>query len=340
MNDMFEKRDCSPQDQLIDRSNRHLNYLRVSITDHCNLNCTYCLPFSRHPRQSHHDILRYEEILHLIRIFRDLGISKIRITGGEPLVRKGIFPFLSRLHEISGIDDLSMTTNGMLLQDHLVKIKSAGIKRLNISLDSLNPKNFHRITGHDVFQKVWEGILAAEKMGFHPIKINVVAIRGMNDHELTDMARLSLSHPFHIRFIEYMPIGDSALQLEKPLFTPEIQERISSLGALYPVERGKMDGPARRFRFKNAKGEIGFISPISRHFCQTCNRLRLTANGFLRTCLLSDHQTDLKTPLRSGFSDQQMAHVILDAISRKPTSHDLNSKQAAQVASSMSAIGG
>ncbi|RPJ81201.1 MAG: radical SAM protein, partial [Deltaproteobacteria bacterium] len=142
MNDTFEKRNCSPQDRLIDRSNRLLNYLRVSITDRCNLNCTYCLPFSRHSRQSHDDILRYEEILHLIRIFRDLGISKIRITGGEPLVRKGLFPFLSRLHEISGIDDLSMTTNGMLLQDHLVKIRSAGIRRLNISLDSLNPENY------------------------------------------------------------------------------------------------------------------------------------------------------------------------------------------------------
>jgi GTP 3',8-cyclase len=340
MNDIFEKQDCSPQDRLIDRSNRHLNYLRVSITDRCNLNCKYCLPFSRQPRQSHHDILRYEELLHLIRIFRDLGISKLRITGGEPLVRKGIFPFLSRLHEISGIDDLAMTTNGLLLQDYLVKIKSAGIRRLNISLDSLNPENYHRITGHDVFQKVWEGILAAEKLDFHPIKINVVALRGMNDHELTDMAKLSLSHPFHIRFIEYMPIGDSALHLKKPLFFPEIQERIASLGELYPIQREKMDGPARRFRFKNAKGEIGFISPISHHFCRTCNRLRLTASGFLRTCLLSDHQTDLKTPLRSGFSDKQIADVILNAICRKPTSHDLNSKQAAHVDSSMSAIGG
>ncbi len=336
----MKKGDDSPPDRLVDRNNRHLDYLRVSITDHCNLNCTYCLPFSRQSKQSHRDILRYEELLHLIRIFRDLGISKIRITGGEPLVRKDIIPFLSQLHEIRGIDDLAMTTNGLLLQDHLVKIKSAGIRRLNISLDSLNPGNYHRITGHDVFQNVWEGILAAEKLGFHPIKINVVALRGVNDYELTDMARLSLSHPFHIRFIEYMPIGDSALQLEKPLFTPEIQERISSLGELYPVERGKMDGPARRFRFKNAKGEIGFISPISHHFCRTCNRLRLTASGFLRTCLLSDHQTDLKTPLRAGFSDQQIADVILDAILRKPTSHDLNSKQAAQVASSMSAIGG
>ncbi|MBA4369790.1 MAG: GTP 3',8-cyclase MoaA [Desulfobacterium sp.] len=340
MNGVHEKGNDSPPDRLVDRSDRHLDYLRVSITDHCNLNCTYCLPFSSQFKQSHRDILRYEEILHLIQIFSDLGISKIRITGGEPLVRKEIFPFLTRLHEIRGIDDLAMTTNGLLLQDHLVKIKSAGIRRLNISLDSLNPENYHRITGHDVFQKVWEGILAAEKLGFHPIKINVVALRGINDHELTDMAKLSFSHPFHIRFIEYMPIGDSAMQPENPLFTKEIQERIASLGELYPIQREKMDGPARRFRFKNAIGEIGFISPISHHFCQTCNRLRLTASGFLRTCLLSDHQTDLKTPLRSGFSDQQIAHVILNAIRLKPTSHDLNSKQAAQIASPMSAIGG
>jgi cyclic pyranopterin phosphate synthase len=340
MFDSHEKKQDILPDQLIDQYKRHLNYLRVSITDRCNLNCTYCLPFSKLPKQSHHEILRYEEILHLIRIFGKLGISKIRITGGEPLVRKGILPFISQVNNIQGIDELAMTTNGLLLLDNLSKIKASGIKRLNISLDTLHPENYHKITGHDVFNMVWKGILEAEKMGFDPIKINVVALRGINDHELTDMAKLSFSHQFHIRFIEYMPIGDSALQLDKPLFTQEIKERISSLGELVPIQREKIDGPARRFQFKNAKGEIGFISPMSHHFCHMCNRLRLTANGFLRTCLLSEHQTDLKTPLRAGFSDQQISNLILDAIRQKPVSHHLDTKQSTLLSSRMSSIGG
>jgi len=340
MNDLHEKRQTILPDQLIDPSNRHLNYLRVSITDRCNLNCTYCLPFSRQTKQSHHEILRYEEILRLIRIFSSLGISKIRVTGGEPLVRKGVFRFLSQINKIKGIDELTMTTNGLLLFDNLSKVKAAGIKRLNISLDSLHPDNFHNITGHDGFHRVWRGILAAEKMGFHPIKINVVALRGVNDHELADMAKLSLSHGFHIRFIEYMPIGDSALELAKPLFTQEIKKQITYLGELFPVQRRKMDGPARRFQFKNAKGEIGFISPMSHHFCHMCNRLRLTASGFLRTCLLSEHQTDLKTPLRSGFSDQQISNLIIDAIRLKPASHHLTNKHPDLLSSRMSSIGG
>ncbi|RJP75465.1 MAG: GTP 3',8-cyclase MoaA [Desulfobacteraceae bacterium] len=339
MNDFSEKGDSTPG-TLIDPSNRILDYLRVSITDRCNLNCTYCLPLSGQTKQDHHHILRYEEILRLIRIFRDLGISKIRITGGEPLIRKGVLPFIAKLHQIKGIKDLAMTTNGLLLLNHLDEIRSAGIRRLNISLDSLNPETYRRITGHDVFQTVWEGILAAEKMGFHPIKINVVALRGINDHELTEMAKLSLAHPFHIRFIEYMPIGDSALHSENPLFAQEIQEQIESLGKLYPVDREKTDGPARRFRFQQAKGEIGFISPISRHFCNTCNRLRLTADGSLRTCLLSDLQTDLKTPLRSGFSDRQITGLIREAIRLKPTSHNLNTGHPAVISGRMSSIGG
>jgi len=328
------------QSGLLDSHNRHINYLRISITDRCNLNCTYCVPKSQLPKLTHHEILSYEEILRLIRIFRDLGISKIRVTGGEPLVRKGVFPFLKQINKIQGIEDLALTTNGLFLHDNLSELKSSGIKRLNISLDSLNPKTFYKITGHDSFARVWESILKAEQMGFSPIKLNAVALRDINDHELVELAKLSFSHLFHIRFIEYMPIGNYALKTNKPLLTPEIKKRIESLGKLIPVEKKNFDGPARRYRFKGAIGEIGFISPLSHHFCSMCNRLRLTASGFLRICLLADNQTDLKTPLRSGFSDQQLAEIILEAIRSKPMSHNLNGKQPKPVLSQMSSIGG
>ena len=328
------------QNRLFDRYKRQLNYLRISITDRCNLNCTYCAPKSQHPRLPHDEILRYEEILRLARIFLDLGISKIRITGGEPLVRKGIFPFLSCLNQMKKIEDLALTTNGLFLTESLEKLKSVGIKRLNISLDTLNPETFYKITGENAFHKVWEGIVKSEQMGFHPIKINAVALRGINDEDLIDLARLSFSHLFHIRFIEQMPMGNQLVDDKNPLLTPEIKRLLKPLGKLIPIQKKNIDGPAQRYRFEDAKGEIGFISPLSHHFCGTCNRLRLTASGFLRVCLLSENQTDLKTPLRSGFSDQEIADIILNTIRLKPMSHNLNGKQPVIVPCRMSSIGG
>ncbi len=328
------------QKKLFDRYNRQLNYLRVSITDRCNLNCMYCMPDSQTDKLSHQDILRYEEILRLVRIGVNLGISKVRVTGGEPLVRKEVMAFLYELGRIGGIDDLSLTTNGLFLRDHLSEIKAAGIHRLNISLDSLNPETYRRITGHNAFHKVWEGIQLAREMGFSPIKLNAVALRGINESELESLAELSFSHPFHIRFIEYMPVGKQILDKGRPLLTPEIKEKVSALGTLLPVEKGHHDGPARRFKFKGALGEIGFISPLSHHFCSTCNRLRLTASGKLRVCLLSDRHTDLKAPLRSGCSDPELAGIIIGAVRHKPIDHNLNQGQSAPVESQMSAIGG
>ncbi|MBW1899715.1 MAG: GTP 3',8-cyclase MoaA [Deltaproteobacteria bacterium] len=328
------------QNRLFDRYKRQLNYLRISITDRCNLNCTYCVPKSQPPKLPHNEILRYEEILRLARIFLDLGISKIRITGGEPLVRKGVFPFLSRLNQMKEIEDLALTTNGLFLTESLEQLKSAGIKRLNISLDTLNPETFYKITGENVFHKVWEGVVKSEQIGFHPIKINVVALRGINDEDLIDLAKLSFSHPFHIRFIEQMPMGNQLADGRNPLLTPEIKNLLTPLGKLIPIQKKNIDGPAQRYKFKDAKGEIGFISPLSHHFCSNCNRLRLTASGFLRVCLLAEHQTDLKTPLRSGFSDRKIAEIILEAIRLKPMSHNLNGKQPVTVPCQMSSIGG
>jgi len=325
---------------LNDRFNRNINYLRISITDRCNLQCTYCNPHNLVPKLTHEGILSYEELLRIIRVAVRLGISKIRITGGEPLVRKGVYHFLKEIVAIEGIKDVSLTTNGVLLKDNIRKIKQAGIKRINVSLDSLNRRNFEKITRRDLFSQVWEGIESARSEGLEPIKLNVVAIRGQNDHEFQDIARLSFDYPFHIRFIEYMPVGDATFNKSHQILTPEIKKRLRNIGKLIRIPNLINDGPARRYRFKGAIGEIGFISAISRHFCHDCNRLRLTASGALRACLLSDRQTDIKGPLRSGCSDLELARVFMHAIYLKPTGHHITKDHDHPVNGKMFAIGG
>ena len=303
--------------RLVDRYNRHLNYLRISITDRCNLKCVYCVPSDQIPRLDHTDILRYEEILRIVRVGVDLGISKIRITGGEPLVRKGVCEFLAAISQMAGLDEVTLTTNGVLLEENIGCIRDAGIRRINVSLDTLRKDKFAAITGKDDFDKVWNGITAARKAGIDPIKLNVVALRGTNDDEFLDFARLTLSHAFHIRFIEYMPIGKSRVHFGPPILVPEIKNRIASIGHLMPIEKNPADGPAERFRLEGAVGEIGFISALSHHFCNSCNRLRLTASGQLRPCLLSDHQLDLKGPLRAGESNEKLAAIFRRAVEKQ-----------------------
>ena len=326
--------------KLIDKYNRHLNYLRISITDRCNLQCMYCMPPGFIPRLPHNEILRYEEIIRIIKVGISLGISKVRITGGEPLVRKGVYDFLKRLADMDGLRDIALTTNGVSLKDNIEKIKAAGIKRINISLDTLSRNKYKEITGHDKFHQVWEGIELAHKNGFDPIKLNMVALSGVNDDELADFARLSFSYPFHIRFIEYMPIGKSRMKYGPLLLVPEIKKRISAIGKLIPVKNSINDGPAERYKFEGANGEIGFIGALSHHFCNRCNRLRLTASGQLRPCLLSDHQEDLKSPLRKGCSDEELAEIFLAAVRHKPSDHNLSISNPAEILSQMSSIGG
>ena len=326
--------------KLIDPYNRHLNYLRLSITDRCNLKCIYCTPRDLIPRLSHDDILTYEEILRVVRIGINLGISKIRVTGGEPLVRKGVYGFLSELSGMDKLSDLSLTTNGVSLKANLKKIKSAGIKRINISLDTLNRAKFQKITGLDFFNQVWEGIVRAHEMGFHPIKLNIVALNGINDDELTDMAKLSFEYPFHIRFIEYMPMGKSQMGNGPLLLAPEIKKRIGVLGNLISVRNSVYDGPARRYRFEGATGEIGFIHALSHHFCERCNRLRLTASGQLRPCLLSDHHEDVKGLLRGGGSDEELTEIFFKAVRHKPSDHNLAVQNPKRVCGQMRSIGG
>lgn len=326
--------------KLIDHCNRHLNYLRISITDRCNLRCRYCVPQDLIPKLSHEEILTYEENLRVVRVAIRLGISKVRITGGEPLVRKGVYEFLRKLTASAGLKDVSLTTNGVELKDNLEKIRVAGISRINISLDSLNPKKYREITGYDEFDRVWQAIEKAHRMGFYPIKLNVVALRGINDNELVEMARLSFRYPFHVRFIEYMPIGRSAIHPNSLLLTPEIKSSISELGNLMTIEEAEHDGPAQRYRFEGAVGEIGFIPAMSQHFCNKCNRLRLTASGQLRPCLLCDHQEDLKAAIRKGCPDNQLADIFIRAVRHKPSDHNLVAKNAAGVCGQMRAIGG
>lgn len=325
---------------LVDRFDRKINYLRISVTDRCNLRCIYCMPPEGERKLRHKDILRYEELLRIARVAIKLGINKIRLTGGEPLVRKGVHEFIPMLTTLNGLDDVSLTTNGVFLKDNLGLLKAAGIKRINVSLDSLKRLNFKFITRFDYFNQVWEGIEKARGMGFYPIKLNIVTMKGINDNEVLDFGRLAIEQPYHIRFIECMPIG---LQSNSMAFIPnsEIEKAlVDRFGPLIPVSPGQNDGPATRFRFEGGKGEIGFINAISHSFCHNCNRLRLTANGRLLPCLLSEREVDLKGPLRKGCLDEDLIEVFLKAVDLKPECHPLSLDNHQKVHRKMCAIGG
>ena len=330
---------------MVDKYHRNINYLRVSVTDRCNLRCIYCMPAEGITCIRHEEILNYEEILRIIRISTELGIRKVRITGGEPLVRKGIVDFIASLRTIEELDDISMTTNGILLADFAGPLYSAGIRRINVSLDSLNPEKYAKITRLGDINAVLRGIERAREMGFFPIKINIVAIKGFNDDEILDFARLTLETPYHVRFIELMPIGEAGKAIDESFLSNDfIKNRIETLGKLEHIKKNGngTDGPADVYRLHGGKGEIGFISAISHKFCSTCNRLRLTADGQLRACLLSDEETDLKALLRSGCSDAVLKETIIETIARKPRQHKIIFKDnyRKKCVKEMSAIGG
>ena len=307
-----------------DSFQRKVDYLRLSITDRCNLRCSYCMPESGVPKLSHSEILRYEEIVRLAGIVTAMGISKVRITGGEPLVRKDVLSLCESISRLSGLSSLSLTTNGVLLSDFAKGLRDAGIKRINVSLDTLRPERFAAITRKDLFSRVWEGILAAEQAGISPIKLNAVIMRGVNDDEIEDLARLTFQFPFHVRFIEFMPFRQIDYDAA---FIPasEILERVRRVAPLDVSSGGDSNGPARHYKFEGAPGKIGIISPVSDHFCPSCNRLRVTSDGKLRTCLFSTEETDLRLPLRQGLPDKDVAAAIRAAINKKPEKHQLNS---------------
>ena len=326
---------------LFDPYKRKINYLRISVTDRCNLRCRYCMPEEGIPLIPHQEILTYEEIMRIVRVFAAQGISKIRLTGGEPLVRKGIVDFIARLSEIEEIKDLSLTTNGILLKELARPLKNAGLKRVNISLDSLRRERFSQITRKGDFEQVWAGIEEAIRVGLSPIKINMVAIKGINDDEIEAFARLTLHLPLTVRYIEYMPSGNGEAWKETDLLTiPQIRQRLEGLGPLIPITPDRWDGPARRFRLHGALGEIGLIGAVSSHFCHECNRLRLTADGKIRTCLFSDEEIDVKDLLRKGGSDDDLKEKLLIALRAKPEKHHIDSHQFKKCQRNMSAIGG
>ena len=326
---------------LLDPYRRKINYLRISVTDRCNLRCRYCMPEEGISLTPHGEILTYEEILRIVRVFGCEGISKIRLTGGEPLIRKGIVDFISRLSQVETVKDLSLTTNGILLKDLARDLKEAGLKRINISLDSLRKERFFQITRKDAFEWVWAGIEESLNAGLSPIKINMVAIKGLNDDEIEAFARLTLHLPLTVRYIEYMPSGNGEAWKQTDLLTmDQIKQRLDGLGPLLPVPSDRWDGPAKRFRMKGALGEIGLIGPVSSHFCSDCNRLRLTPDGKIRTCLFSDEEIDVKDLLRKGGSDQDLKERLLVALRAKPERHHIDSHQFKKCQRNMSAIGG
>ncbi len=326
---------------LKDRYQRVINYLRISVTDRCNLRCRYCMPDEGIPLIDHEDILTYEEILRLARIYARAGISKIRITGGEPLVRKGVVDFIGQLGNIPGIEDLSMTTNAVLLKPFVYLLKQAGLKRINISLDTLDSGKFKLITRRDKFHAVWAGIEESLRAGLNPVKINVVTINGTNHTEVLDFAILTQRLPLTVRFIEYMPTGCDNWNPDLVLPASRIKELIEAeLGPLVPVEHKGHRGPAVCYRFKHTPGEIGFINPVSSHFCDTCNRIRLTPDGHLRTCLFSDNEIHLKPYLRGRASDQEILDALYQALADKPMKHHLDTIQFKKCQRTMSAIGG
>ena len=316
--------------------------MRISVTDRCNLRCIYCMPSEGIDLAEPKKILRYEELLRIANIAATNGISRIRITGGEPLVRKGIVDFVRDLSAIDGIEELSLTTNGVLLGEYATDLKAAGLNRINVSLDSLDSERFKKLTRGDHLDTVLESLETAERAGLTPVKVNMVVIKGFNDDEIMDFAEISKKKPYHIRFIEYMPFNtEEGWQKEKCISAKEIQERISAEEKLFPVEsRRDASGPARRFRFEGAPGEVGFISPVTEHFCGSCNRLRLTADGKLRTCLFSDTEIDIREALRDGSDDSVIEEILFHAVKVKPMKHMINEELFKKCSKTMSLIGG
>ncbi len=322
-----------PGEGLVDPIGRRINYLRVSVTDRCNLRCVYCMPEEGIPWLPREEILTLEEIWRIVRVAATMGLRRVRLTGGEPTVRRGLVDLVRWIASTPGIQEVAMTTNGVALASMAQDLARAGLRRVNVSLDTLRPERFRAITRWGKMEDVLAGIDAARRAGLRPIKLNVVVMRGVNDDEVVDFARTTLEEDWEVRFIELMPfMEDEGLCIKGqadvvPTFVPttEVRRRIEeALGPLAPAQSTSGAGPANYYRLPGAKGLVGFISPLTEHaFCATCNRMRLTADGKIRPCLLTDHEVDLKGVLRSGGSDDDLKGAILLALRTKPDAHHL-----------------
>ena len=299
---------------------RSINYLRISVIDKCNLRCTYCMPVEGLEWIPKSEILRYEEIQAIVREMAGMGLRRVRITGGEPLVRQDLPELVRQLKTIPEIEDISLSTNAILLPRFANELRLAGVDRVNISLDTLRRDRFEEIARRPVrlFDETMHGIEAAERAGFAPIKINTVLLRGLNDDEVVDFALATRNRPWHVRFIELMPVGENLHLADRFIGTDEVLDRLLEIDELLPDEGPRGNGPARYYRFAGAPGSVGVTTPLSHNYCDSCNRLRLTADGRLRTCLFGDHEVDLKTPLRSAGS---VRAAVESALQDKPERH-------------------
>jgi GTP 3',8-cyclase len=327
---------------LWDSYGRVADDLRISITDRCNFRCIYCMPAEGLKWLAREDVLRFEEITRLARLFVErYGVRTIRLTGGEPLVRVKVEELVGMINDIDPTLDITMTTNGVLLREKAKHLKDAGLKRINISLDTLHMDRFHEIARSDAFKRTMDGIEASKEAGLWPIKLNMVVLKGKNDDEVVDFARLARDKGYEVRFIEFMPLdGDGIWRKDLVVPSRRIQEQIEDLFPLVPVADPR-PGPATRFKFADgAQGGVGFISSVSQAFCTTCNRVRLTAEGGLRTCLFSLQETPLRELMRSGASDDHIGRVIEAAVWRKEEGHHINEPDFIKPSKNMSQIGG
>jgi len=324
---------------LVDPFGRQIEYVRLSVTDKCNLRCFYCMPSGFKDFEESDNWLKFDEIERVISVFGMLGVSRVRLTGGEPLVRKQLPDLVGRLSSLPGIDDLSLSTNATLLASHAQQLKTAGIDRINVSLDSLKPDRFADITRGGNLDQVLDGLMVSKQVGLNPIKINMVALRGINDDEFIDMVEFCAEHGFTLRFIESMPMGDTGREAcDQYLDLNEVRRQLSEAYDLVP---GFMagGGPAKYYQVSGTDLKIGFITPISQHFCQTCNRVRLSVDGTLHLCLGQEHSMPLRPLLRAGISDTELRDKIIEAIALKPEKHEFNNKPG-QVVRLMSMTGG
>jgi GTP 3',8-cyclase len=308
--------------EMRDGRGRRIEYLRISVTDKCNLRCVYCMPPRGLPWLRRADLLTYEEIATIVAAMAPMGLRKVRITGGEPLVRRDVDSLIGMVSAVPGIEDVALSTNAVLLEGMADALKAAGVRRVNVSLDSLRPDRVDAIARRPgSYGQIMAGLDAAERAGFHPIKINVVVMRGRNDDEIEDFARITLERPWHVRFIEVMPVGENLdVSADAYVPAPEMLHRVRRIGELAPVAGPSGNGPATYFSFPGAPGTVGVITPMSHNYCDTCNRLRLTADGKLRPCLFGDIHTNLRDPLRAG---EALEPLIEETLRIKPDRHNL-----------------
>jgi cyclic pyranopterin phosphate synthase len=325
---------------LIDTFGRVHNNLRISVTDRCNLRCTYCMP-EEVEFMNRDELLHFEEIVHFVRVAAPLGINKIRLTGGEPLMRRDLPVLVRMLLAVPGIRDVGMTTNGLLLAEQAHAFRDAGLTRINISLDTLNAERFRQLTRRDGLDKVLAGIDAARRASFHPIKLNAVTVRGVNEQDVVPLAQFAREHGLQMRFIEYMPIGADDWERSKVYFAHEIMEQLErAIAPLIPADHYDPRAPAMEFRYTDGSGDVGFIASVSRPFCMNCNRLRLTCDGKLRNCLFALDEVDVKGLLRGAASDSAIAEIIRMNVLAKWEGHEINTARFIKPLRTMHAIGG